>query len=74
MQMLCKQRKLPNGISHMSDICIKPSKQTFYPPRPPIGHWTMDNGQKALHTHVKNDAAKKLLSMKVAQVLQFERR
>lgn len=31
MQMLCKQRKLPNGISHMSDICIKPSKQTSLP-------------------------------------------
>jgi len=25
---VCKQRKLPNGIFHMSDICIKPSKQT----------------------------------------------
>jgi len=28
MQMVCKQRKLPNGISHMSNIWIKPSKQT----------------------------------------------
>lgn len=25
---VCKQRKLPNGIFHMSDVCIKPSKQT----------------------------------------------